>query len=119
MDQENHRLTKTIKRKKTGGATNVEIRPLNEDMDVQDDLIGEAFLFSVNIIFLPFYPHVIIPYQKYMVTIIKFYGKVIYIIHNVFSYFGNDIPVEIAMKTRYINYNRIAEILKQFGGKDS
>ncbi|KAK1382215.1 optic atrophy 3 protein-like [Heracleum sosnowskyi] len=47
--QANHRLTTTMQRKIYGRATNVEIRPLNEERAVQAaaDLIGEAFLFSV------------------------------------------------------------------------
>ncbi|XP_076901765.1 uncharacterized protein LOC143556292 [Bidens hawaiensis] len=45
----NHRLTTNIQRRIYGHATDVEIRPLNEEKAVQDagDLIRELFVFSV------------------------------------------------------------------------
>lgn len=47
--QANHRFTTTIQRRIYGHATDVEIRPLNEEKAVQAavDLIGELFVFSV------------------------------------------------------------------------
>ncbi|PKA59106.1 hypothetical protein AXF42_Ash001199 [Apostasia shenzhenica] len=47
--QANHRITTNIQRRIYGHATNVEIRPLNEEKAVQaaTDLIGELFVFSV------------------------------------------------------------------------
>ncbi|KAL4563264.1 hypothetical protein LXL04_027304 [Taraxacum kok-saghyz] len=47
--QANHRLTTTLQRRIYGHATNVEIRPLNEERAVQvaGDLIGEFFVFTV------------------------------------------------------------------------
>ncbi|KAL8228118.1 hypothetical protein R6Q57_015702 [Mikania cordata] len=47
--QANHRLTTNIQRRIYGHATDVEIRPLNEEKAVQaaGDLIGELFVFSV------------------------------------------------------------------------
>ncbi|KAK9268149.1 hypothetical protein L1049_010590 [Liquidambar formosana] len=47
--QANHRITTTMQRRIYGHATNVEIRPLNEEKAVQAavDLIGELFVFSV------------------------------------------------------------------------
>lgn len=47
--QANHRLTTTMQRRIYGHATDVEIRPLNEEKAVQAavDLIGEIFVFSV------------------------------------------------------------------------
>ncbi|KAK1420417.1 hypothetical protein QVD17_21996 [Tagetes erecta] len=47
--QANHWLTTTIQRRIYGRATNVEIRPLNEERAVQvaGDLIGELFVFTV------------------------------------------------------------------------
>ncbi|XP_030528849.1 OPA3-like protein [Rhodamnia argentea] len=47
--QANHRITTTIQRRIYGHATDVEIRPLNEQKAVQAavDLIGELFVFSV------------------------------------------------------------------------
>ncbi|KAM7500750.1 hypothetical protein LguiA_025164 [Lonicera macranthoides] len=49
MAQANHRITTTMQRRIYGHATNVEIRPLNEEKAVQAaaDLIGELFVFSV------------------------------------------------------------------------
>ena len=43
--QANHRLTTNIQRRIYGHATDVEIRPLNEERAVQiaGDLIGETF----------------------------------------------------------------------------
>ncbi|KAM0071766.1 hypothetical protein Hdeb2414_s0001g00028991 [Helianthus debilis subsp. tardiflorus] len=45
----NHWLTTTVQRRIYGRATNVEIRPLNEERAVQvaGDLIGELFVFTV------------------------------------------------------------------------
>ncbi|RLM79779.1 OPA3-like protein [Panicum miliaceum] len=45
----NHRISTNIQRRVYGHATNVEIRPLNEEKAVQAaaDLIGELFVFSV------------------------------------------------------------------------
>ncbi|KVH97016.1 Optic atrophy 3-like protein [Cynara cardunculus var. scolymus] len=47
--QANHRLTTTIQRRIYGHATDVEIRPLNEEKAVQaaGDLISELFVFAV------------------------------------------------------------------------
>ncbi|XAR66519.1 hypothetical protein NMG60_11012788 [Bertholletia excelsa] len=47
--QANHRLTTTMQRRIYGHATDVEIRPLNEEKAVQAavDLLGELFVFSV------------------------------------------------------------------------
>lgn len=47
--QVNHRFTTTIQRRIYGHATDVEIRPLNEEKAVQAaaDLLGELFVFSV------------------------------------------------------------------------
>ncbi|KAF5744101.1 Optic atrophy 3 protein [Tripterygium wilfordii] len=47
--QANHRFTTNLQRRVYGHATNVEIRPLNEEKAVQaaSDLIGELFVFSV------------------------------------------------------------------------
>ncbi|KAK1375389.1 optic atrophy 3 protein-like [Heracleum sosnowskyi] len=47
--QANHRFTTTLQRRIYGHATDVEIRPLNEEKAVQNavDLIGELFVFSV------------------------------------------------------------------------
>ncbi|KAF5810932.1 hypothetical protein HanXRQr2_Chr04g0175441 [Helianthus annuus] len=47
--QANHWLTTTVQRRIYGRATNVEIRPLNEERAVQvaGDLIGELFVFTV------------------------------------------------------------------------
>ncbi|CAN6251370.1 unnamed protein product, partial [Urochloa humidicola] len=44
----NHRISTNIQRRIYGHATNVEIRPLNEEKAVQAaaDLIGELFVFS-------------------------------------------------------------------------
>ncbi|GAB4831326.1 hypothetical protein Ancab_005337 [Ancistrocladus abbreviatus] len=49
LAQANHRLTTNIQRRIYGHATDVEIRPLNEEKAVQaaSDLIGEVFIFSV------------------------------------------------------------------------
>ncbi|KAM7525062.1 hypothetical protein LguiA_014964 [Lonicera macranthoides] len=49
MAQANHRITTTMQRRIYGHATDVEIRPLNEEKAVQAavDLIGELFVFSV------------------------------------------------------------------------
>lgn len=48
-NQANHRFTTTIQRRLYGQATDVKIRPLNEEKAVQAaaDLIGELFVFSV------------------------------------------------------------------------
>ncbi|KAL7105771.1 hypothetical protein ACP275_07G066000 [Erythranthe tilingii] len=47
--QANHRLTTNLQRRIYSRATNVEIRPLNEEKAVQvaADLLGELFLFTV------------------------------------------------------------------------
>ncbi|KAI0492190.1 hypothetical protein KFK09_026456 [Dendrobium nobile] len=47
--QANHRITTNIQRRIYGHATNVEVRPLNEEKAVQAaaDLIGELFVFLV------------------------------------------------------------------------
>ncbi|GMY37672.1 OPA3-like protein isoform X1 [Fagus crenata] len=49
MAQANHRFTTQMQRRIYGHATDVEIRPLNEEKAVQAavDLIGELFVFSV------------------------------------------------------------------------
>ncbi|XP_071736163.1 OPA3-like protein [Rutidosis leptorrhynchoides] len=49
LAQANHRLTTNIQRRIYGHATDVEIRPLNEEKAVQaaGDLISELFVFSV------------------------------------------------------------------------
>ncbi|KAH0450382.1 hypothetical protein IEQ34_021074 [Dendrobium chrysotoxum] len=48
-NQANHRITTNIQRRIYGHATNVEVRPLNEEKAVQAaaDLIGELFVFVV------------------------------------------------------------------------
>lgn len=48
--QANHRITTTMQRRIYGHATDVEIRPLNEEKAVQNavDLLGEMFIFSVG-----------------------------------------------------------------------
>lgn len=53
--QSNHRMTTTMQRRIYGHATDVEIRPLNEEKAVQAavDLIGELFVFTV--IFISFH----------------------------------------------------------------
>lgn len=50
-NQFNHRFTTNLQRRIYGHATDVEIRPLNEDKAVQaaSDLIGEIFIFTVVI----------------------------------------------------------------------
>ncbi|XP_075488993.1 uncharacterized protein LOC142527890 [Primulina tabacum] len=47
--QVNHRITTTMQRRLYGHATDVEIRPLNEENAVQAavDLMGDVFVFSV------------------------------------------------------------------------
>ncbi|KAK3020274.1 hypothetical protein RJ639_047714 [Escallonia herrerae] len=54
--QANHRLTTRLQRRIYGHATDVEIRPLNEEKAVQAaaDLIGEVFVFSVGVVALIF-----------------------------------------------------------------
>lgn len=49
MKQANHQITTKMQRRIYGHATDVEIRPLNEEKAVQSavDLIGELFVFSV------------------------------------------------------------------------
>lgn len=49
LKQANHRLTTNIQRRIYGHATDVEIRPLNEEKAVQaaGDLISELFVFTV------------------------------------------------------------------------
>ncbi|GFY91909.1 optic atrophy 3 protein [Actinidia rufa] len=48
LAQANHRLSTTMQRRIYGHATDVEIRPLNEEKAVQAavDLLGEIFVFS-------------------------------------------------------------------------
>ncbi|KAL3851358.1 hypothetical protein ACJIZ3_013240 [Penstemon smallii] len=54
--QANHRMTTTMQRRIYSHATNVEIRPLNEEKAVQAavDLLGEFFLFTVGVAALIF-----------------------------------------------------------------
>nr|GMD93118.1 OPA3-like protein [Ipomoea batatas] len=54
--QANHRITTTMQRRIYGHATDVEIRPLNEEKAVQSavDLLGELFIFSVGVAALIF-----------------------------------------------------------------
>ncbi|KAG8385498.1 hypothetical protein BUALT_Bualt03G0051600 [Buddleja alternifolia] len=54
--QANHRVTTTMQRRIYGHATDVEIRPLNEEKAVQAavDLMGEFFVFSVAVAALIF-----------------------------------------------------------------
>ncbi|KAL0353037.1 UNVERIFIED_CONTAM: OPA3-like protein [Sesamum angustifolium] len=54
--QANHRITTTMQRRIYGHATDVEIRPLNEEKAVQAavDLMGEVFVFSVAVAALIF-----------------------------------------------------------------
>lgn len=49
VKQRNHRITTQMQRRIYGHATDVEIRPLDEDKAVQAavDLIGELFIFAV------------------------------------------------------------------------
>ncbi|MFQ6652274.1 hypothetical protein Gotur_024217 [Gossypium turneri] len=49
LNQANHRFTTTMQRRIYGHATDVAIRPLNEEKAVQAaaDLLGELFVFSV------------------------------------------------------------------------
>lgn len=49
VKQRNHRITTQIQRRIYGHATDVEIRPLDEEKAVQAavDLIGELFIFAV------------------------------------------------------------------------
>lgn len=49
-NQRNHKITTQMQRRIYGHATDVEIRPLNEEKAVQAavDLIGEFFVFSVS-----------------------------------------------------------------------
>uniref|UniRef100_A0A803LLP1 OPA3-like protein n=1 Tax=Chenopodium quinoa TaxID=63459 RepID=A0A803LLP1_CHEQI len=49
LAQANHRLTTTLQRRIYGHATDVEIRPLNQERAVQaaSDLLGEMFIFLV------------------------------------------------------------------------
>ncbi|RVW46766.1 hypothetical protein CK203_084470 [Vitis vinifera] len=51
----NHRFTTTMQRRIYGHATNVEIRPLNEEKAVQAaaDLVGELFVFTVVLTLSP------------------------------------------------------------------
>jgi hypothetical protein len=48
--QSNHRFQVNLQRRIYGHATDVEIRPLNEEKAVQaaSDFLGEAFIFSVG-----------------------------------------------------------------------
>lgn len=54
MCQANHRFTTTVQRRIYGQATDVAIRPMNEEKAVQAaaDLLGELFVFSVMLISL-------------------------------------------------------------------
>lgn len=54
--QSNHQITTKLQRRIYGHATDVEIRPLNEEKAVQAaaDLIGELFVFSVGVAALLF-----------------------------------------------------------------
>ncbi|KAH6773658.1 Optic atrophy 3 protein [Perilla frutescens var. hirtella] len=54
--QANHRMTTTMQRRIYSHATDVEIRPLNEEKAVQAavDLMGEVFIFSVGVAALIF-----------------------------------------------------------------
>ncbi|MCD7454143.1 hypothetical protein HAX54_023625 [Datura stramonium] len=54
--QANHRMTTTMQRRIYGHATDVGIRPLNEEKAVQAavDLLGEFFVFSVTVAALVF-----------------------------------------------------------------
>ncbi|KAL3522389.1 hypothetical protein ACH5RR_015223 [Cinchona calisaya] len=54
--QGNHRITTQMQRRIYGHATDVEIRPLNEEKAVQAavDLFGEVFVFSVAVVALIF-----------------------------------------------------------------
>ncbi|KAK7331983.1 hypothetical protein VNO80_28729 [Phaseolus coccineus] len=56
MAQSNHQITTKMQRRIYGHATDVEIRPLNEEKAVQAavDLIGELFVFSVAGVLLIF-----------------------------------------------------------------
>eukprot|EP00246_Nothoceros_aenigmaticus_P016700 TRINITY_DN7777_c0_g1_i2.p1 TRINITY_DN7777_c0_g1~~TRINITY_DN7777_c0_g1_i2.p1 ORF type:complete len:169 (-),score=32.30 TRINITY_DN7777_c0_g1_i2:477-983(-) len=47
--QANHRLTVNVQRRIYGHATDVEIRPLNEEKAIQSatELVGEVFIFTV------------------------------------------------------------------------
>ncbi|WVY92579.1 hypothetical protein V8G54_031667 [Vigna mungo] len=56
MAQTNHQITTRMQRRIYGHATDVEIRPLNEEKAVQAavDLIGELFVFSVAGVLLIF-----------------------------------------------------------------
>ncbi|WOL11009.1 hypothetical protein Cni_G19770 [Canna indica] len=49
LAQANHRFTTNIQRRFNGQATDISIRPLNEEKAIQaaTDLLGEFFLFSV------------------------------------------------------------------------
>ncbi|KZV51108.1 hypothetical protein F511_01900 [Dorcoceras hygrometricum] len=49
--QANHKMTTTMQRRIYGHATDVEIRPLNEEKAVQAavDLMGDVFVFSVAV----------------------------------------------------------------------
>lgn len=55
INQANHRFTTTMQRRIYGHATNVEIRPLNEEKAVQAaaDLVGELFVFTVVLTLSP------------------------------------------------------------------
>ncbi|KAL2931709.1 OPA3-like protein [Bienertia sinuspersici] len=50
LAQVNHRFTTTLQRRIYGHATDVEIRPLNEEKAVQaaSDLLGEMFIFLLQ-----------------------------------------------------------------------
>lgn len=50
--QANHRLATNMQRRLYGRATDIHIRPLNEEKAIQAaaDLLGELFVFSVSIL---------------------------------------------------------------------
>lgn len=55
LNQKNHQITTQMQRRIYGHATDVEIRPLNEEKAVQAavDLMGELFVFSVSNLLTP------------------------------------------------------------------
>ena len=67
--QRNHRVTTQIQRRIYGHATDVEIRPLNEEKAVQAavDLIGELFIFAV----LPFSQTSLVFIQSTLLLMLK------------------------------------------------
>uniref|UniRef100_A0A0D3BIP9 t-SNARE coiled-coil homology domain-containing protein n=1 Tax=Brassica oleracea var. oleracea TaxID=109376 RepID=A0A0D3BIP9_BRAOL len=73
--QRNHRVTTQIQRRIYGHATDVEIRPLNEEKAVQAavDLIGELFIFAV----LPFSQTSLVFIQSTLLLMLKVGGGVV------------------------------------------